>query len=85
VSRGLVFSPPNTEDTGGDAMNWQQIEGKWDQMKGKVREKWGKFTDSDLEMIAGKKDQMVGRLKERYGLEKEAAERELDSWIKSVD
>jgi uncharacterized protein YjbJ (UPF0337 family) len=49
-------------------------------MKGKVREKWGKLTDDDLEVIAGKRDQLVGRLQQRYGYSKEEADREIDSW-----
>jgi hypothetical protein len=37
------------------AMNWDQIEGKWQQFRGDVRAKWGKLTDDDLETIKGKK------------------------------
>ncbi len=61
-------------------MNWDQIEGKWQQMKGSVREKWGQLTDSDIEQINGKRDQFLGRLQERYGYTKEQAEKELDEW-----
>jgi uncharacterized protein YjbJ (UPF0337 family) len=45
-----------------------------------VKEKWGKLTDDDLNVIAGKKEQLVGRLQERYGYSKEQAEKELNSW-----
>jgi uncharacterized protein YjbJ (UPF0337 family) len=62
-------------------MNWQQIEGKWDYAKGKVREKWGKLTDQDLDVVAGKRDQLIGRLKERYGMQKDAAEKEINRWL----
>ena len=65
-------------------MNWQQIEGKWDNFKGKVREKWGKLTDDDIDVIAGKRDQLLGRLKERYGMEKDRAEKELDSFLNGL-
>jgi uncharacterized protein YjbJ (UPF0337 family) len=61
-------------------MNWDQIAGNWKQFKGTVKEKWGKLTDDDLEVIEGKKDQLVGRLQERYGYTKEQAEKELNSW-----
>jgi uncharacterized protein YjbJ (UPF0337 family) len=61
-------------------MNWQQIEGKWDRMRGKVKEKWGRLTDDELDVIAGKRDQLVGALKEKYGMQKEMAEREIDAW-----
>ena len=68
-------------------MNWDQIEGKWKQMKGSVRERWGKLTDDDLDTIAGKRDQLAGRLQERYGITKEQAEAEIDQWrgSESVD
>ena len=62
-------------------MNWDEIQGKWTQMKGTLREKWGKLTDDDLERIAGNKDKLVGVLQERYGWEKERAQREYDTWL----
>ena len=61
-------------------MNWDQVEGKWNQIKGAVKEKWGKLTDDDLEVIKGKKDQLIGKIQERYGITKEAAEIEVNSW-----
>jgi uncharacterized protein YjbJ (UPF0337 family) len=50
-------------------------------MKGKVKEKWGKLTDNELDVIAGKKDQLVGKLQERYGYDKE---RPRMKWTTSV-
>jgi len=61
-------------------MNWDQMEGKWKQAKGAVKQKWGKLTDDDLDVIAGNRDKLVGRIQERYGLAKDAAENEVDSW-----
>jgi len=65
-------------------MNWDQIQGKWTQMKGSIRQKWGKLTDDDLAVIAGSKDKLVGKLQERYGLKKEQAQAQLDEWCKTV-
>ena len=65
-------------------MNWEKIEGDWDTLKGKVKEKWAKLTDDDVKLIAGKKDKLVGALKERYGHAKEAAEKEIDGFIASL-
>ena len=59
-------------------MNWERVEGKWEQLKGYVREKWGDLTDDDIERIGGKKDKFVGRLRERYGLTLDEAEEEID-------
>jgi uncharacterized protein YjbJ (UPF0337 family) len=61
-------------------MNKDQLEGQWKQMKGKAKEKWGKLTDSDLDVIAGKRDQFLGKLQERYGYTREQAERDLTDW-----
>ena len=61
-------------------MDWNRVEGNWKQVKGKVKEKWGKLTDDDLTAVAGKRDQLVGRLQQRYGYTKEEAERELDEF-----
>jgi uncharacterized protein YjbJ (UPF0337 family) len=65
-------------------MNWDQIAGQWLQAKGRVRAKWAKLTDDDLEAIAGRKDVLVGRLQERYGRKREDAEREVDTFLQSL-
>ena len=64
-------------------MNWDQIEGQLKQAKGKMKEKWGRLTDSDWDQINGKRDQFIGKLQERYGYSKEQAESDLDDWQKS--
>ena len=58
-------------------MNQDQAGGKWKQFKGKVKEKWGKLTDDDLQMVEGRQDQLIGRLQERYGIAREEAERQV--------
>lgn len=63
-------------------MNSDQMEGQWKQIKGKMKEKWGKLTDSDWDVVAGKKDQLIGKLQERYGYSREQAERDYDDWDK---
>jgi uncharacterized protein YjbJ (UPF0337 family) len=65
-------------------MNFDQLEGKWKQYKGQIREKWGKLTDDDLQVIAGKRDQFIGRLQERYGIAKEVAAKQVDEFVKSL-
>jgi len=62
-------------------MNWDQVKGDWKQFQGKIREKWGKLTDNDLEVIAGKKDQLVGKLQKAYGYQKDKAEKEVDDFL----
>jgi uncharacterized protein YjbJ (UPF0337 family) len=65
-------------------MNWDQIAGDWKQFTGKVKERWGKLTDSDLTTIAGKRDQLAGLLQQRYGYAKEQAEKELDEFTRAL-
>jgi uncharacterized protein YjbJ (UPF0337 family) len=66
-------------------MNWDQIEGKWKQLTGLARERWGKLTDDDWQTIAGKKDQLVGRIQERYGIAKAEAEKQADEWSRALE
>lgn len=61
-------------------MNWDTVAGNWKQMKGTVKEKWGKLTDDEFDMIAGKRDQLVGKIQERYGYTRDEAEREVSDW-----
>jgi uncharacterized protein YjbJ (UPF0337 family) len=64
-------------------MNWDQIEGKWKQAVGKIKAKWGKLTDDDLQVISGKRDQLVGKIQERYGMAKDEAERQVDDFSRT--
>lgn len=66
-------------------MNWDQLQGKWKQSRGRFREKWGKLTDDDLDVIAGKRDQLVGRIQERYGLAKEVAQEQADAFVDAMN
>lgn len=62
-------------------MNWTEIEGKWDQVKGEAQRQWGKLTDDDVAEAKGNRDKLAGKIKERYGVAKEEAERQLDDWM----
>lgn len=61
-------------------MNKNVIKGHWKQVKGKVKEQWGKLTNDDLDMIDGQSDQLAGRIQERYGIEQEEARRQVDEF-----
>jgi uncharacterized protein YjbJ (UPF0337 family) len=61
-------------------MNSDQFEGKWKQLKGSVKQRWGKLTDNDITTLSGKKDELVGKIQERYGITREQAEKEADEW-----
>jgi uncharacterized protein YjbJ (UPF0337 family) len=65
-------------------MNEDILKGQWTQLKGRVREQWGKLTDDDLDRIQGKSEQLIGRLQERYGWQRDQAQREVDTWLRSA-
>ncbi len=62
-------------------MNWNTIEGSWKEMKGKVREKWGRLTDDEIDVIAGNRDQLEGALQKTYGKTQDQIHREVDDWM----
>jgi uncharacterized protein YjbJ (UPF0337 family) len=66
-------------------MNSDQLEGKWKQVKGEVREKWGKLTDDDMHVVAGKREQLIGRVQERYGIAREEATRQVDAFVAGLN
>jgi len=65
-------------------MNWEQMEGKWKQIKGSIKEKFGKLTDDDLHMINGSREKSIGKIQERYGIAKEEAQKRADEWAKTL-
>ena len=65
-------------------MNWDDVSGRWKQLKGQVKEKWGDLTDDDLDKIAGQRDQLVGKIQQRYGIAKEEAEQRADQWVHNL-
>jgi uncharacterized protein YjbJ (UPF0337 family) len=66
-------------------MNSDVFEGKWKQMKGSVKQRWGKLTDDDLTSLSGKKDELIGKLQERYGITRDQAQREADEWAAAAN
>jgi len=66
-------------------MNWDTIEGKWKQLRGRVREKWGDLTDDDFDVINGKRDALCGKIQERYGIARDVAEKEVGAFEREVE
>ena len=61
-------------------MDWDRVEGNWKQLKGKIKEQWGRLTDDELDVIAGNRDQLEGKIQERYGLAKDRVRQDVDDW-----
>jgi uncharacterized protein YjbJ (UPF0337 family) len=64
-------------------MNSDQIKGKWHEVKGRAKSRWGKLTDDDLTQISGDTEAAVGRIQQRYGVAKEQAQREWDEFVRN--
>jgi uncharacterized protein YjbJ (UPF0337 family) len=65
-------------------MNKDIFEGKWKEMRGQVKEWWGKLTDDDLEQAEGKADRLIGLLQQKYGYTREQAEEEFERRLKEA-
>lgn len=66
-------------------MNRDVLKGKWRQVQGDIKAKWGKLTDNHLTEIGGDWDKLTGRLQEEYGWQKDRAEREINEFLDSKD
>ena len=58
-------------------INKERVSGNWHQLKGKVKEQWGKLTDDDLQQLEGHAERLAGKIQEHYGVEKADAERQV--------
>lgn len=62
-----------------------RVAGAWHQLKGKVREQWGKLTDDDLKQLEGHAEQLAGKVQERYGIARAEAERQVSEFRRRVN
>lgn len=64
--------------------NEDVFEGKWKEIAGKVKSKWGKLTDDDLDQIGGKSEALEGKLQQRYGMAKDEARKKVREFRDSL-
>jgi uncharacterized protein YjbJ (UPF0337 family) len=62
-------------------MNEDQLKGKWNQLKGEVKKRWGRLTDDDLMEVEGNYDKLVGKVQEKHGESKE----NVKDWVDNLD
>jgi uncharacterized protein YjbJ (UPF0337 family) len=62
-------------------MNRNILQGKWKQLRGEIRQRWGELTDDDLDQVAGQSEKLAGVLQERYGYTQMEAERQIDEFL----
>ena len=63
-------------------MNINEVKGKFNELKGNFKQKWGELTDDDWKQISGSKDKLLGILQQKYGRSKEQAQNEVDDFMK---
>lgn len=63
-------------------MNINEVRGKFNELKGDFKKKWGELTDDDWKQVSGSKDKLLGILQQKYGRTKEQAQREIDDFMK---
>ncbi len=66
-------------------MNTDILKGKWNELKGTLKAKWGDLTDDDLTEIGGNKDKLIGKIQQKYGRAKDVASREVDEFLNRHD
>jgi len=66
-------------------MDWDRISGNWAHWRGRIRERWGRLTNDELDVIAGRREQLVGRIQSAYGIQKVEAERQLRNWQRNLE
>ncbi len=62
-------------------LNKDVLKGKWKEIKGDLKSKWGKLTDDDLTEIEGDQEKFIGILQKRYGYTKDKAEQEYNDFM----
>lgn len=65
-------------------MNEDKVKGQWKQLRGKVKARWGKLTDDDLDVADGNADYLTGRLQERYGIARDEARKQLREFEQGI-
>lgn len=65
-------------------MNTDIIQGEWTELKGKIKAKWGKLTDNEIDTLEGNIDQIKGKIQKTYGHSVDQAEKEFNEFKQSV-
>ena len=62
-----------------------KLQGQWKQIKGDLRERWGKLTNDEVEQINGQEQNLVGKIQEKYGIAKEEAQSQVKSFLAKLN
>ena len=62
-------------------MNPEIFRGRWNELKGEIRTRWGKLTDDDVMQVQGQAEKLIGMLQQRYGYKRKQAETEINDFL----
>jgi uncharacterized protein YjbJ (UPF0337 family) len=62
-------------------MNTDIIKGNWKEVKGKIKQQWGKLTDDEITQMKGTYDELEGHLQKKYGYQKDQAKTEIEKFL----
>ncbi len=79
-----TYKPMKKTTAAAKPSTWDKVEGNWTEMKGHVKEQWGKLTDDDLTEIQGHREQLVGKIQKRYGVSLAEANKQVNTFEKKV-
>ena len=65
-------------------MNWDRIRGRWKQLRGAVKERWGRLSHNDLTVIHGRREQLIGRVQQLYGILRDEAAQQVAAFVLQV-
>ena len=63
-------------------MDKNQVYGNWNELKGKIQQRWGRLTDDDMDVIDGYRNELVGKIQQYYGMSRQQAEYEVDEYLR---
>lgn len=63
---------------------WNKVAGNWKRMKGAVKERWGRLTHDEIREAQGRRETLNGYIQTRYGIDREAADKQIDAWMKTL-
>lgn len=63
---------------------WDKIAGNWKRFKGSVQERWGRLTHDEIAQAHGHREALNGFIQSRYGIDRDAADRQIDEWLETL-
>lgn len=66
-------------------MNWNKLEGKWKQQRGKAMDDWGQLMNDELAAISGRYEHLVGVLQEKFGIAQDESKKQIENYNKIIE